>query len=191
MIGSACGIGPAEGIYHPFRDSTISVEDRIRIAKYWLSYYFTKVSDLDGVTHEDLASRVALHETPEFQGDATKTPTLLRIPAERLKDYCDYDALARSSLPILRISMKVFADTYELALFDTGGVLPNVGVVMAWGDESMGDVIGAAKSTWDRVKAKQTGGIQRRHIDFYRIEGGNHMASGHHSSVILMEVNLT
>lgn len=174
------GAGPAQGAYHPFRDTSLSVEERVKLAMVWLSYYFTNAGDLDQVTPEFLQTRVALHETAASQEgtmDASKTPTLLKMSKEEVDSSKDGDALVRSSLPILRSSPAVFRQNFERALFDTEGVLPSVKVVVAWCDESMGDSVWAAKLINDQLKAEQPKGKIRRDITMHRMEGANHFVS--------------
>ena len=59
VAGTTTGTTPAQGTYHPFRDSTLSIAERVKRAGPWLSFYFNTVPDLDSVTDTFLASRVA------------------------------------------------------------------------------------------------------------------------------------
>ena len=180
VAGTTIGVGPPQGAYHPFRDSSISIEERVNLAMIWLSYYFTKVPDLDQVTPEFLLSRVALHEATATQKDSvdtSKTPTLLKMTNEELDSAKDRDALVRSSLPILRSSPEIYRRNFERALFNTEGVLPTVPVVIAWCDETMGDAVWASKLINDRFKEKLPEGNTRRDITMYRLEGANHIVS--------------
>ena len=177
VAGTTMGGGPSEGIYHPFRDPTLSIQERVDRAEVWLSFYFTKVVDLESVTHEFLGSRVALHEGPGFQTGSEKTPTLLKMSAEELAATKDKTALLRSTMPLLRSNVENFRRNFEKALFDIDGALPGVNVVVAWCDETMGDAVLAAKIIHDRLKAEQPEGKVRRDIKMYRLEGTNHFVS--------------
>jgi hypothetical protein len=164
-----------QGVYHPFRQASLPLEERVQIAKYWLSYYFTRVPDLSRITDDDLRARVPLHEHPVSGDNTDKTPTFLRISEDELTRLADPTTLVRSSIPILVITPAVFAANFERALFNTDGILPSVGVVVAWSDESTGDTVFAAKTIWDRVASEQPADKYRRGITFYQFEGGNHV----------------
>jgi hypothetical protein len=174
-MGTTCGVGPVQGVYHPFRQASLPLEERVRVAKYWLSYYFTRVPDLSRVTDDDLRARVPLHDHPAPGADAGKIPTFLRISEDELAGLADPTTLVRSSMPILAITPAVFAANFERALFNTDGVLPSVGVIVAWCDETMGDVVVAARTIWNKLASEQPADKQRRDIIFYQVEGGNHI----------------
>ncbi|KIP07103.1 hypothetical protein PHLGIDRAFT_35631 [Phlebiopsis gigantea 11061_1 CR5-6] len=175
VAGTTMGGTPSQGTYHPFRDPTLPIQERVDRAQFWLSFYFTKVVDLESVTTEVLESRVAQHEQLGLlQASSAKTPTLLRMSSAELESAKDRAALLRSSLPLLRSNSENFRLNFEKALFDTDGVLPSVNVVVAWCDETMGDAVFAAKIIHDRLKAEQPAGKVRRNIEMYRLEGMNH-----------------
>lgn len=177
VAGTTVGGTPSQGTYHPFRDPTLPIQERIDRAQFWLSFYFTKIVDLESVTTEVLESRVAQHEQLGLQAGSAKTPTLLRMSSAELESAKDRAALLRSSLPLLRSNSENFRLNFEKALFDTDGVLPSVNVVVAWCDETMGDAVFAAKIIHDRLKAEQPAGKVRRDIEMYRLEGMNHFVS--------------
>ena len=178
VAGSTCGVPSPQGAYHPFRDASLSPDERVNLAQVWLGYYFSAVHDLDSVTPELLNSRTPLHENAlESSVGYSKTPTTLRMSKEECESMKDRDALVRSSMHILRMTPEVFRGNFERALFDTGGVLPGIRIVYAWCDESMTDSVYAAKYTLDRLKAARAEGTVVRDIDFYKLEGCNHVVS--------------
>lgn len=186
VAGSACGVGVPTGSYHPFRDTSLSIEERVNFAQVWLSYYFSTVHSLESVTPERLNARTPLHESSlEGPVDYSKTPTLLRLSKEERDAVKDRHALVRSSLPILRITPAVIRANYEHALFDTGGVLPTVRVVLAWCNESMGDAVYAAKFTWDRLQEARSEGTQIRELELYELEGCNHIPHWDHPEQVI------
>ncbi|EKM50157.1 uncharacterized protein PHACADRAFT_264726 [Phanerochaete carnosa HHB-10118-sp] len=176
VLGSTCGEGAPQGSYHPFRDASLSMDERIDFSEVWLSYYFSTVDDFKSITPEELSARSPLHESSlESPPDSSKTPTLLRVSKEVRYAIRDRDAFVRSSLPILRITPNVFRENFERALFRTDGTMPAIRIVYAWCDETMGDSISAAKFTWDRLEASRAEGSRFRDIEFCRLDGCNHI----------------
>lgn len=173
--GTSCGQMPPQEAYHPFRDPTLSLEEKIERGESWISAYFTKVHDLDAVTPEALAARTAQHDTHSHPpGTLHKLPTALRMTRDELNALVDRAALVRSSLPFLRVHSSVFRANFERALFNTGCVLPSVKVLVVWCDETFVDPMWAAKIISDALKGPASDGGYHREVEMHCLRGCNH-----------------
>ncbi|EKM50136.1 uncharacterized protein PHACADRAFT_130755 [Phanerochaete carnosa HHB-10118-sp] len=183
VSGQTCGAASLQGSYSPLRDASLSLDERINLARLRLSYYFSTVDDFKSITAEELNARVPMHESP--LEDPSKTPTLLRMSKEERDAIGDRDAFVRSTLHIIRIAPDVFRENFERALFRLDGILPKIRIVCAWGDETMSDCVFATKIIWDRLEAARAEKTRFRDIEFYKLEGCNHMSHWDHPEKVI------
>lgn len=171
--GTSCGQPPPQEAYHPFRDPTLNLEEKIERGESWISGYFTKVLDLEAVTPELLAARTSQHDIHTYPPSPTahKLSTTLRMPREELDALVDRAALVRSSLPFLRVHPSVFRENFERALFRTDGALPDVKVLVVWCDETFVDPIWAAKVISDALKEPISERQCRREVEMHCLRG--------------------
>ena len=105
-----------------------------------------------------------------------KTPTVKRItPAEYL-EVADPGVVLRSYASMRHVKPEVFNSNMRGALFDTGGVWPNVEALSIWCNQSTSDCVWAAKVILDLSREKDPGKIPRK-LRFAKLEGANHFVS--------------
>lgn len=93
---------------------------------------------------------------------------------EELESLIDRETLERSSWLLLRVAREVLRENVLHSLLDTGGVWPDVKVLLVWCDETMHDCVWAAKTI---VELARGPGAEKRQVDVERITGGNHFVS--------------
>lgn len=143
-----------------------------------LSAYYPTVGDLGQVTIEYLSSRTPLHVNSGDSKTTTpqqKTPTTRRMSDEEYNALTHPDAL-RSNFPILSFPPAIFRDNFQRALRPAGDVLPDVKVLVLWGNESVNDCVLAAKAIGDFMLETIPDDETRvkRRVDIHVIDGGNH-----------------
>ena len=152
---SGLGRPAPAGVYHPLRDTSLSLHERGEAFVPWVSYYFETISSLEDVTLNQLSVRRGIHERSLAADDLTKIPTVYRMTKEELDSVLDRDVFERSSRFIFTIARDVLAGNVERSLVDTGGVWPAVQVLQLWADESMHDCIWAAKTLAEKYVSRE------------------------------------
>lgn len=169
---SCCGIPPAPAGLEAAK------ADLTTIFRSLISSYYPKVEDLSQVTLEYLSSRIALHEE---LGDSQTSTSQQKTPTTRGMSDKEFDALThpnalRSNFPILSFPPAIFRDNFQRALRPTGDTLPDVKVLVLWGNESINDCVLAAKAIGDFVleTIPRDKANTKRSVEIHPIDGGNH-----------------
>ncbi|KIP03868.1 hypothetical protein PHLGIDRAFT_76932 [Phlebiopsis gigantea 11061_1 CR5-6] len=163
---SSLGLPPAEGVYSPLRDRSLSLDEGGAQFIPWVSNYFEAIPDLASATPAVLAARRT----------AAKAPTVARMSPAELEALLDRGALMRSSAALFRVARAVLHANFRRALLDTAGVWPRVKVLLVWCDESMHDCLWAAKTIVAFARAPREDGDvgTRREVEVEKLAGANH-----------------
>lgn len=184
---SATGLGQipretAARLYSPLRDPNLSQEDRIKQFAIWVSSYFPPVSDLSGITLEEVTSRKAVHlgKTVSVSPDVQKGPTVERMSPEEFEAMTDVDALTRSSQYILRVNPDIYRENFERAHWRQDSdksesvAWPQLKILVVWCGMDVGDCIWAVSRFREELDNTPT---IRRPVSIQSIPFGNHFVS--------------
>ena len=174
------GQPPPEGVYHPLRDVSLSLKERGEAFMVWVSCYFETIQSLHSVTSSVLSARKALNEK-STSPDTLKVPTVHRMTKEELDAVIDREVLERSSNSLLRTPREVLRQNVEKALVDTGGLWPNVKVLLVWCNQTMHDCVWAAKAVADLAQNPAPGS---REIEVERLHDANHFVRQTYTSIV-------
>ena len=105
------GIQPAEGVYHPMRDTALSPKERGDIFLVWVSSYFPRLSSLAEVTPALLSKRTPLP-------DNVRLSTVKGMSSKELATCTHFNALA-SNLAFRQVDRSVYASNLRRALVDS------------------------------------------------------------------------
>ncbi|KAI0923298.1 hypothetical protein AcV7_005849 [Taiwanofungus camphoratus] len=185
---TAMGAPPLEGLYSPFRDETLSAEEKFARFPIWVSTYFTPVNigpeeDSESPGFADmLRTRTAVHGIDDSV-EPRFTPTVQRMSREELAGALDKDVMMRSQILIQRLNPAVYRENLRRALFDcyfpnkSGEerlVWPGLKVHVVWCNMTVGDGAYAAHKIMHQAKECAQRGRKGRSLEFHKLELANH-----------------
>lgn len=179
-----------KGLYWPFFDTSISLEERVQRFGPWVSSYYEPTEDISTVTLEKLGKRSPVQDLTEDAFSALsiepwkKAMTLDRIPPDEVTAMSSIEATARypGTLGNLDPSVNRGILRHALGLGDpllgsveTPLVWPECKVVLAWCDMTLVDCT-IASATLVKLLSTEGSNVKRK-VEVQRLIGANHFVS--------------
>lgn len=171
---SHIGVDVPSGCYIPLADPSLSLDQRREAFCDWIACYSTAVGDLEDVTEDMLAARQVLHEQPDAAGPSV-LPTVKRMSPEEFASVT-HPAALRSYLQLGQLTKEKLAENFQKAVFDTGGLWPDVDVLCLWCDMSVDVCVSAARYIRDRCREEGSASTARK-VSIVKVPGANHFVS--------------
>ena len=171
------------------RDPTLTPEEQVARFPRWISGYFTKhgavvraaleAADLDVFPSEDEFYR-GIQRDIDQDGEG-RSPTLLRIPQDKLAEMVAMEAFTRSVINILYFDREFYADCARKMIFDeelAKKYFPRASVRIVTNMSGNGDCLWSSYTIKRMLLERQASGRGGRKIDIVPFDGANHMVRG-------------
>lgn len=179
-----------KGLYWPYFDTNISLEERLQRFGPWVSSYYEPTEDISTVTLEQLGERLPVQDLTEDAFRALgidawkKVMTLERIPLDELNTMSSTEATARYPGTLGNLEPSVYGGILRHALglndpllgsVETPLVWSDCKVVLVWCDMTLVDCT-IASATLVQLLSNETSPMMRK-VDIQRLIGANHFVS--------------
>ncbi|CCM02474.1 uncharacterized protein FIBRA_04574 [Fibroporia radiculosa] len=189
MSTTAMGEPAPAGLYSPFRDSTLSGEEKTAAFPLWVSSYWTQLTLPFAEDSESSEfAPVLLARTPANKGidGSTKddryslfAPTILRMSTQVFADVTDPSVMARSQFFFQHVDRTIYQENIRRAIFDCpldgeNIIWPKVKAHIVWCDMTTGDVAYASNRVKYLAKHYSEGAKNKRDLTFHKLAQANH-----------------
>jgi len=178
------GMSPLEGLYHPFRDESLTKEEKMARFPAFISSYFTQsvIDQEDFKSPEFIRMLLARKVVHSREGDSDSyhdlMPTTQRMSPDQLAEVADQAVMWRSQHLFQRIDLSIYQENFRAAILGCDSeresiIWPRLRVHWLWCDMTISDAIYcviAAKNITEQNRQSQRG----RQVEFRRIENANH-----------------
>lgn len=119
--------------------------------------------------------------------DPSVLPTVKRMSAEEFESVT-HPAALRSYLQLGQLTKEKLAENFQKAVFDTGGLWPDVDILCLWCDMSVSVCVSAARYIRDRYRNEGSSPTARK-VNIVKVPGANHFVSLLRLPVLLWRTN--
>ncbi|KAI0700597.1 hypothetical protein BC835DRAFT_397203 [Cytidiella melzeri] len=163
------GIPEPTKTFHPFRDPTLTNEQKEARMYNFIVTYYDPFEDLASVTPTSIEQRKTLASV-----SPTSRPTVTEFSPQEAAEVSSPEVARHIGHDLLE--WQVYAENVRRALLDTQGAWKNVKVVVAWADMSVWSVAWGAKCLQEILDSPADEEVQRRDVRVSCMKGANHFA---------------